>query len=90
MVKAQTLDLLSFLWQPKQLNHELFKYQLSTKAATDVSVSGPHFTLATDKANVCGANLANTIIALPSNVAFQCHPQVMLHLCFYTPNSVSK
>ena len=84
MVKAQTLDLLSFLWQPKQLNHELFKYQLSTKAATDVSVSGPHFTLATDKANVCGVNLANTIIALPSNVAFQCHPQVM-HIVFLYP-----
>ena len=47
-------------------------------------MSGPHFTLATDKANVCGVNLANTIIALPSNVAFQCHPQVM-HIVFLYP-----
>ena len=91
MIQVQTLDLLSSLWQPKLLGHELYKYQLSTKAATVPSVSGPHFTLATDKANVCGLNLANTIVALPSNVAFQCHPQVMLHLfCFYSPNSVSK
>ena len=88
MIHAQTLDLLKFLWQPKQLSHELYKYVLSTKVASRPSACGPHYTFSTDKANVCGVNLANAIVGLPSNVAFQCVPQAML-LFSIAPISVS-
>ena len=63
------------------------KYVTATKLASDPAKVGNRFTFQTDKANVCGLSLTNTIVGLPNNVAFHCPPQallfVVLYVCFH-------
>ena len=87
MVKPKLRDIMKVLWQPRLLGHELYKYVTAAKQASDPAKVGNRFTFQTDKANVCGLSLTNTIVGLPNNVAFHCPPQallfVVLYVCFH-------
>ena len=78
MITPRVRNILDVLWKLRLLGHELYKYVVATKDVSDPAQVGNRFTFATDKANVNGLNLGNTVFALPSNVAFQAAPQVAL------------
>lgn len=68
------VDIMQLLWNPKTLDHQLYRHVL---AGIEASNGHRDFSLAFDKANVGGLTLANSFIAMPDNTGFPGVPQVI-------------
>ena len=71
-IHVTTTDIMSLLWKPKLLAHELFKYQQGCRDATKDTHC---LSFSTDKAQVTGFGMCNTVFALADNRAIIAVPQ---------------
>ena len=74
LVKVRVSALVELLWNNQRLSQELRKYFFNCKLATRTATN---FTLASDKANVGGPSLQNTLLVLPDGVALALPPQAL-------------